>query len=475
MRRYHHIDLGRRRSTRAIVVCLALIAPASATAAPGGSRHRPAPPIVPCPAAAERTTLTSSARLDPACSYAGGIDITASRVTLDCRGAVVEGTGRGGTGIEVRAPADADLSGVTIRNCVVRGFLNSIRITREGFRALAAGHEYDHGIRDVLIERTQVSGSRGVGIFVDGYVTRTTIRHSTVTGAGSSGIYLEAGSADNVVTSNTIRDNGFRENGPGGSVFNFSGIRFRFWGIGREGLSIDGSRRNLVAGNSFAGNAAGGIFLYTNCGEFVNSRPERWFQRRYGADDNLIVANRFEGGVNGVWVGSRMGESTLPMECSDPTYVEQGITFITLDRAARNKVFGNSFRAVTYGVRVEDDDTKVVANRFSGPDATHHAVVIGTPSRTSVLGKPVRGTSLIANTSAIRANPNPYRWVEGHAKSTVVLNRALGRRVGICQGKTLPRGPFVMTIAFAAEPAGGPEAPAPDPLTAPTVGALPPC
>ena len=32
-----------------------------------------------------------------------------------------------------------------------------------------------------------------------------------------------------------------------------------------------------------------------------------------------------------------------------------------------------------------------------------------------------------------------------------------------------------MTIAFAGEPAGGPEAPAPDPLAAPTVGALPPC
>ena len=425
------IGPGRRHLSRAAVVCLALIAPASAAAAPGRGWHRPAPPVVPCPAAGERTTLTSSARLDPACAYTGGIDITASRVTLDCRGAVVDGTGRGGTGIEVRAPADADLSGVTIRDCGVRGFLNSIRITREGFRALAAGHEYDHGIRDVLIERSQVSGSRGVGIFVDGYVTRTTIRNSTVTGAGSSGIYLEAGTTDNVVIGNAIRDNGFRENGPTGSVFTFAGARFRFWGIGREGLSIDGSRRNLVAGNSFEGNSAGGIFLYTNCGEYVNSRPERWFQRRYGADDNVIVANRFEGGVNGVWVGSRMGESTLPMECSDPTYVKQGITWIALDRAARNRVLANSFRNVTYGVRVEDDDAKVMGNSFSGPDATHHAVVIGTPWRTSALGKPVRGTALIANTSAIRSNQNPYRWVEGQTRSTVVLNRALGRWVGI--------------------------------------------
>jgi parallel beta-helix repeat protein len=152
-------------------------------------------------------------------------------------------------------------------------------------------------------------------------VTRTTIRDSTVTGAGSSGVYLEAGSADNVVTRNRILDNGFRENGPGGSRFTFSGITFRFWGTGREGISVDGSRRNLITANTLRGNSAGGIFLYTNCGEFVRSRPERWFERRYGADDNVIALNRLQGGVNGVWVGSRMGESTLPMECSDVPYV----------------------------------------------------------------------------------------------------------------------------------------------------------
>jgi len=76
--------------------------------------------------------------------------------------------------------------------------------------------------------------------------------------------------------------------------------------------------------------------------------------------------------------------------------------------------------------------------------------------------------------STIAANANPYRWVEGQADTTVALNRALGRPVGICQGRTLPRGPFVMTLAFAVEPPGGPE-PTPPDLTVPTVGAFPPC
>ena len=95
--------------------------------------------MIPCSAAGERTILTRSARLDPACAYTAGFEITASKVTLDCRGAVVDGTGQGDTGILVHAPADADLSRITIRNCVVRGFLNSIRVTRDGFRALPAG------------------------------------------------------------------------------------------------------------------------------------------------------------------------------------------------------------------------------------------------------------------------------------------------------------------------------------------------
>jgi len=180
---------------------------------------------VPCSSAAQRITLTTSARLDPRCAYTGGFDITASGVRLDCRGASIAAPGALGAGILVHAAADADVSRTTIRDCVVRGFLNGTRITRDGFRELPAGHEYDHGIRGVAIER------------------------------GS--------------------DNGFRENGPGGSRFVVGGAAFRFWGIGRDGISIDGSRRNLVTRNTLQGNSAGGIFLYTNCGEYVHSTAAR--------------------------------------------------------------------------------------------------------------------------------------------------------------------------------------------------------
>ena len=122
--------------------------------------------------------------LDASCTYTAGFEITASDVTLDCRGALVSSTSRDGVGIEVSTPVDTDLSGVTIRNCRVRGFLNSMRVTRVGFRTLTAGHEYDHGISGVVIEDSNIGGSAGVGIYVDAYVTRTTIRTQHDRGRG---------------------------------------------------------------------------------------------------------------------------------------------------------------------------------------------------------------------------------------------------------------------------------------------------
>src|SRR5262249_47253378 len=154
-----------------------------------------------------------------------------------------------------------------------------------------ARHEYDHGISGVVIEDSDIGGSQGVGIYVDAYVTRTTIRDTTIVGAGSTGIYLEAGSTDNVVEHNTIRDNGFVENSPSGQLFSFNGVQFRFWGTGREGIAVDGSRRNKIVGNVLSGNSAGGIFLYTNCGENVHVDPQAWIPRPYGADDNVISGN----------------------------------------------------------------------------------------------------------------------------------------------------------------------------------------
>src|SRR5262249_1585699 len=97
--------------------------------------------LIDCGRAAQPSEVAESSHLDPSCIYAGGISVTASHLTLDCRGALIQGASQNGTGILIHTPTDVTMSDVTIRNCRVDGFLNSIRATRDGFRDLAQGAE----------------------------------------------------------------------------------------------------------------------------------------------------------------------------------------------------------------------------------------------------------------------------------------------------------------------------------------------
>jgi len=169
-----------------------------------------------------------------------------------------------------------------------------------------------------------------------------------------------------------------------------------------------------------------------------------------------------------------MGENTLPMACTDPAYVDEPTRRIVRDFARGTVVRANVFRDVTYGVRVEDDRTVVEANTFDASSPDRHAVVIGTPDRTTVLGEPVDGTVLRANQADIAGNDSPYRWVHGQSHTKVEGNTALGEPTGMCKGVPLPRQPFIFAIAVAPALPDGSEPPTPD-LTVATVGALPSC
>lgn len=461
---------GVAAATLALAVATATVLPPSARAATGPAAV-PAVPSAACPDADERLVVSTSTELDPTCTY-GGIDVVASGVVLDCRGALVRGTGRGGVGILVRTPVDVALTDVTVRGCRVEGFTNSVRVTRDGFRTLPVGGELLHPTERIVIEGNELRRSRGAGAFVDGYVTDVTIRGNRIEGAGSSGIYLETGSRRNVVEDNDIVANGFVESGPSGQAFSLGGLDLWFWGIGREGISIDGSRENVVRGNRISGNSAGGIFLYKNCGEFPDSG--RYFERRDPAADNLIEANVISDEDVGVWIGSRMAENTLPMACTDPAYLEEPGRRVVLDRAPRTTVRANRFIDVRWGVRVEDDEATIDANRFEGPAPDRHGVVIGTPLRTEVLGRPVSGTVLRGNVSDIVGNADPYRWIHGQVGTIDEGNIALDRPARLCEGPPIERARFIFVLAAVALPVGGTPPPAPE-LRRPTWGILAPC
>ncbi len=115
------------------------------------------------------------------------------------------------------------------------------------------------------------------------------------------------------------------------------------------------------------------------------------------------------------------------------------------------------------------------ANTFSGAGPDRHAVIVGTPDRTAVLGHPVTGTVLRNNVSTIVGNRYPYRRIHDPIDTTEENNTALGRPAPVCDGEAVPRQQFIFTIAVAlAGPGGTPPATTPD-LTVPTLGALPDC
>lgn len=421
-----------------------------------------------CDVADERVRVVENSTLDPACTYTRGVLITDSNVELDCQGAHIVGDRQ--RGIEISSPVDVPLSNVTVRNCYVEGFLNNVRVTRDGFRDLPQEIEYDATFSNIVLDNITSKNSRGVGIFVDGFVADVTIRNSHVEGAGSAGIYLETGSINGVVENNVIINNGYTENGPNGQFFETLGTPVWFWGTGREGLSIDGSRFNVIRGNTFSGNSYGGILMYKNCGEFFMTRPERWFDRRYGSEGNLIEDNTFIGEDNGVWLAARMSENIAPMQCSDPQYLPG----YAIDYGHDNIVRNNTFENVTLGIRVEDDDNTVTGNVFTGDQPWQEAIVIGTQQRTTALGEPVTGTVVTGNSADIAGNTNPYRWIWGHENTTFDANTSHGREVGLCEGEQPPRALLVMAVAldFEATPENPPSGP---PVTLPLPNVLPPC
>jgi parallel beta-helix repeat protein len=412
-----------------LVLCCAGISAGDALAAPTT--------VIGCAQAASLIRITTSGHyaLDPSCTYTAGIEISASDVDLDCRRAVLDDVeGDDGRGIHVTAPIDVALKNVRVHGCDVKHFLNNVRISREGFKSLAAGHEYDVQYENVVIENSRLTDSRGSGVFVNGYVTGVTLRNLEISGAGSVGIYLEAGSKGSLVERNRVHDNGYGDVTPDGIPFVVGGVELRYLSTGREGIAIDGSRDNVVRRNVIERNSYGGIFLYKNCGEYVTQQPGQWWTRRYGADGNVIERNRISDEYTGVWIGSRMAENTLFMDCSDPPYSTGPLTSIRLDFARQNRVERNVFTDVDYGIRVEDDGNAILSNRFRGSDASDQAILVGTLYRTSVLGEPVTGTTISGNASQLRGNAAPFGWIHGHAGTTFERNRARGRLATLVPG-----------------------------------------
>ncbi len=403
--------------------------------------------LIGCDAADTFLTITADTHLDPSCTYTQGIEVTASDVTLDCRGArIVDVAGNRSLGVHVHVPVGQDLTGVVVRNCFIEGFTNTIRVSRDGFRSLPAGAEYLDDVGDITIENNSLSHSRGSGIFINAYVTGVTIRQNYISEAGSVGIYLEAGSRNSTVTANNLNHNGFANVNPEGTPEDIGGTTVLTLQTGREGIAIDGSSGNHIVGNNLVANAAGGIFLYKNCGEYSTQKPESWWERRYGADDNLIEGNIILASPTGIWAGSRMAENQYFMDCSDPAYVSGALTAVHLDHAEGNTIRDNRIGLVDNAIRVEDDATTVTGNYIEADDPTDRGILIGTKHRTEVLDQPVSATVVTDNDVVGPDGVEAYGWVHGHTATTFTDNTLNGSTATLQPGTQPTINPFLFVI-----------------------------
>ena len=326
--------------------------------------------------------IRQTTRLNPACVYRTTLRIEAGNLELDCRNALIL-PGTRGQGIQVGGNVRG-VSGVAIRHCRIRGGGNGVFIgLNEADNVKVARHDRETLYRitphDITLDNVHVEDSRGVGIYVDDYASRVKILNSRVEGAGSSGIYLEHSTREIEVRDSLLRGNGF------GSF-----PVYRFGEARREGLSIDSSAYNLVSGNRFEGNAAGGIFLYKNCQEHIHTKPysvPRW----QGSDHNSILDNTFLNEKVGVWIASRQSRDLSSWDCGDKPYL--GDSHYP-DFARHNRVAGNRFEGGGTGVRVEDDDNLLEDNTFVD---VANPIELGADLRRQVTGKPLTGVVIRGN------------------------------------------------------------------------------
>ncbi|TNF25926.1 MAG: right-handed parallel beta-helix repeat-containing protein [Deltaproteobacteria bacterium] len=398
--------------------------------APGVTRAQrgPSVPAAAAPRACElpAAPLSGTVTLEPDCRYEGTLVLDDNDTVLDCAGATVAST----SGRSIRVVGD--IHDVTIRDCYVGG--GGISVAPAARRP----DEDDDSLRarapkNVVIEGCHVAHTFMTGVFLGPCSVGVTVRRSIVEDAASAGIYLEWGTQHAVIEDNLIVDNGFRYG---------DGLPRVDWQR-REGLAIDAAAYTVVAGNTFRGNAFGGVFLYKNCWEFAHGDPNGP-QRLQHAHDNVIRDNVFEDTPIGVWIAARQARDLGVWDCGDPTpypnplplaeafpedypaqpgafpapwdyaidYLGRGLmglpcepagdcaperesVWIWPDFAEDNTVIRNRFERIEVtGVRVEDDRAHVSSNLFVG---AFPYVYVGTPFRSRWLDQPVRGTVVADN------------------------------------------------------------------------------
>jgi hypothetical protein len=231
---------------------------------------------------------------------------------------------------------------ITIRNCRIHGSIRIMGMGRNGeapevrkssIRPGHTGRAQAAAPTGIVIQNVIIEADGRIPLYLAPGVTGVTFENSHITGLSvSTGVYLDAESAGNVIRNNTFALRSLR-----------------------EVIAVDGSAHNRIERNRFELPSFGGIYLYRNCGEGGTVRHQT-------PHDNVISNNRFGPASprlfsRGIWLGSRNGRRSY---CDLDAGYSFGSSADNRDFADHNVVTGNLFTPPTRrAVRNDGHDNRV--------------------------------------------------------------------------------------------------------------------
>lgn len=260
------------------------------------------------------------------------IGSSASNVTVDCNGAVLDGgpstVNFGRDMVEIHSEKVGPDSwqrprDVTVRDCRIVG---SVRIwgmakNGEGADLRASSRQEGHVSRArsnaptrITLEDLTITGVSRIPLYIAPGVTYTTLLNSEIRGDSASvALYLDAESSQNTFRNNYIHPT-----------------------TTRELIAVDGSSYNRFIDNWFSSLSRGGIYLYRNCGEGGTIRHSTPSNNEI--INNVFYYNKYTGSNPAVFLGARNGNRSY---CGEDAGYPYGSSVSNLDFARYNAVMQN--------------------------------------------------------------------------------------------------------------------------------------
>lgn len=370
--------------------------------------------------------ISESMTLPQGCKYDRVSLLIANKsdLTLDCNGAELNGLDKEfrqaidttynlgqepvEVGIQVQSSENFQSRNVTVRNCNVRNYVRGIRIN---FSLSAASlsdlknnvnvEALENNLRDISpknirVENSTINFSHKDGVFVGRFITDFILDNSVIDSTGAVGLYLDSGSGNNIISNSSFTRNGYSDYDSSSRT-----IKQKVEDYSREALAIDSSFNNRIEKNSFMDNSRGALFIYKNCNEHYLDPNQ--IPRYQSADNNIITGNSFDDDRVGVWIASRQSADLKALECAPPLVATGSISYGPVeddteyyeDFAKNNQVLNNTFNNLNAGIIVEDDNSVIQDNIFTGTAVNN--IIVGTKYRTGVLSHPVTNTTIDGN------------------------------------------------------------------------------